>query len=163
MELVSKAGQAWLADHDIPLTDVHVRAYQDGRFRGLIDCGGGPYCRKHSALSRDYLIRLDGRWLLGANIGTASYQEYLSAHALLSMRGVELPDSLCRGLYRSAYSLTSVVQLPKGLVVLAGDPKVIRAKMKRDGLELLLRIQRDRLPEQTPWSPPVYDFDDAPF
>lgn len=154
MELISKAGRAWLAKHGVPPTGVNLASIGVGRYGRYVSFARNPGRPKQRGFYRNILLERESRWLLHTEVGRGMYMEHRNGHALLVVHGVALPDTVLTALHRSNIALQKVVELPKDAVILAAAPTIIRGEVKRGATHLLLRIERESLPEQDRWTCP---------
>lgn len=94
-------------------------------------------------------IRRVGGAMLAADGGDAFSTGERDGHALFRIPDVTLPRVVLASLHRSAMPLQQVVELRKDAVILAGAPKLMRGEVKRGGTNLLLRIERELLPNRS--------------
>lgn len=155
MDLISKAGRAWLAKHGVPPTGVNLSSIGVGRYGRYVSFAPDPGRPKKRGFYRNILLRRENCWLLRTEIGSGFYREYRNGHALLVVPKVVLPGTVLTALYQSNIALQKVVELPKEAVIVAAAPTIIRGEVKRGAIHLLLRIERESLPEQEKWAWPA--------
>lgn len=140
--IISLAAERWARRHNIKAQELETRAVKS--------CIGNPYIARERIDARrgrfiwdekqDLLIRRGTRWLLSHCFDSLVYQEHRNGHAKLFIKKAHLPETVLATLYRSQSPLSSIVKMPRRCPINAANPRIIRAVTKKDGLELLLRI-----------------------
>lgn len=148
MDLISKAGREWLARHGVLPTGVNLASIGVGRYGRYVSFASDPGRPKQRGFYRNILLEREGRWLLHTEVGMVVYMEHRNGHALLRLPRVTLPDVVLTALHRSNLPLQKIVELPDDAVIIAGAPTIIRGEVKRGATHLLLRVEREQLPEQ---------------
>ena len=139
MQVISRAGVAWLERHQLRLNDV----IHEFRIRGYIT-------RRRLDLDPDYLtaygrdwfeFRKNG-WRLEHRYKRVVYTERANGLAILNVDGVQLPDTTCSRLSGSLERLEALIEIDPASVVGKSQGRITSVANNANGsLEIRLQLE----------------------
>lgn len=139
MQVISRAGVAWLERHQLRLNDV----IHEARIRGYIT-------RRRLDLDPDYLtaygsdwfdFRKDG-WRLEHRYKRFVYTERANGLAILNVAGIQLPDAICSKLAGSLEQMERLIEIDPGCVASECGGQITSVANKSDGsIDIRLRVE----------------------
>lgn len=139
MQVISRAGIAWLEQHKLLLSDM----IHEARIRRYIT-------RRRVDLDPDHLtvygsdwfeFKKDG-WRLEHRSGLYGYKERANGLAILNVDGVQLPDTTCSRLSGSLERLEALIEIDPASVVGKSQGRITSVANNANGsLEIRLRLE----------------------
>ena len=139
MQVLSRAGVAWLERHQLRLNDV----IHEARIRGYITRRRLDLDPEHlTAYGSDWFdFRKEG-WRLEHRYKRFVYAERANGLAILNVSGVQLPDMICSKLAGSLERIEHVIEIDPGCVVSECEGKVTSVANRVDGsVDIRLRVK----------------------
>lgn len=138
MQVISRAGVAWIERHQLRLNDV----IHEARIRGYIT-------RRRLDLDPDYLtaygsdwfeFRKNG-WRLEHRYKRFVYTERANGLAILNVSGTQLPDAICSKLAGSLEQMERLIEIDPGCVASDCGGQITSVANKSDGsIDIRLRV-----------------------
>lgn len=152
MDVISKAGLAWLYHHGLTIDRLQ---YQSVRGPGntwwlsrpRIDDDYSQW--HHEPIPHDVITLRNDFWLLTHTFGGIRYAEQATSRATLRIPGETVPDTISAAVRSRPVPLDQLVSLPQACYARDTDAQVIRADNERGALKLLMRV--NWVSTQTAW------------
>lgn len=136
MQVISRAGIAWLEQHQLQIDDVILEA-GTRRYISRRRLDLNPV--NHTQHGSDWLESKNYGWRLDHRYGKFAYIERANGLAILNVSEVQLPDMICSKL---AGSLERLIEIDPACMASKSRGQITSVANKRNGsIEIRLRIE----------------------